>query len=505
MVDFQTTYKKLTDLAKEIAYLESASALLDWDQQTHLPKSGSDYRSAQLAYFAGEIHRRRTSPELLDWMNELIQSPDFAQAPVELKTNVSVLKREHEKSSKIPNDLVKALAQASAQGHQRWLAAREKNDFNVLASSLDNLFKLKREQSEAVGYTDSPYDVHIDDYEPGCTTRSIKDQLGAIKNDLVEIASAASNASNQPNPSVLKADVHTIEQQTLSKAISQAIGFDYNRGRLDESAHPFSTGLGPNDVRITTRYNQQSFEESLFGTLHEAGHAMYEQGLRADQYGLPSGKYCSLGIHESQSRLWENLVGRSRGFWTHFYDLTKTHTANALDDVPLDTFYRAINTVQPSLIRVEADEVTYNLHIIIRFELELDMIEGTLSIADLPDAWNQKYQDYLGITPDSHNTGVMQDIHWSAGLIGYFPTYTLGNIYASQLFSKANDELGDLNKLFEQGEFHSLKNWLNNNVHQLGRRYDAVELIESVTDTPISPKHLISYLRAKVSDIYDLQ
>ena len=504
MVEFEKTYKTLTDLANEIAYFESASALLDWDQQTHLPKSGADFRAAQLAYFAGEIHQRRTSPKLLDWMNELIESPDFAQAPTELKTNVSVLKREHEKSSKIPNDLVKAMAQASAQGHQYWLDAREKNDFKLLASPLENIFKLKREQSEAVGYTDSPYDVHIDDYEPGCTTQSIKEQFGAIKNDLVEITSAASNAPNQPSTYVLEADVHTKNQKALSKKISQEIGFDYNRGRLDESAHPFSSGLGPDDIRITTRYNEQSFEESLFGTLHEAGHAMYEQGLRADQYGLASGKYCSLGIHESQSRLWENLVGRSRGFWIHFYDLTKDLTNGALDDVPLNTFYRAINAVRPSLIRVEADEVTYNLHIIIRFELELDMIEGSLSITDLPDAWNQKYKDYLGITPDSYNTGVMQDIHWSAGLIGYFPTYTLGNIYASQLFNKANDELGDLNTLFEQGEFHSLRNWLNKNVHQLGRRYDAVKLIEHVTGAPANPIHLISYLRAKVSDIYDL-
>ncbi len=504
MTKLQETYKNLTDYVKEITYLESASALLDWDQQTHLPKSGSDYRSAQLAYFAGEIHRRRTSAELLDWMNEIIHSPEFDQAPQEIKTNVSVLKREHEKSSKVPDDLVQALAHAAAQGHQHWLDARDKNSFDLLAPPLEHLFKLKREQSEAIGYTDSPYDVHIDDYEPGCTTRFIKEQLGVIKKDLVEITAAASNASAQPNSAVLKANVEATEQQALSLAITQAIGFDYNRGRLDESAHPFSTGLGPDDVRITTRYNQQSFKESLFGTLHEAGHAMYEQGLRADQYGLPSGNYCSLGIHESQSRLWENLVGRSRGFWHHFYDLTKSHTASAFDNVPLDTFYNAINSVQPSLIRVEADEVTYNLHIIIRFELEVDMIEGNLSIADLPDAWNQKYKDYLGITPDSYNTGVMQDIHWSAGLVGYFPTYTLGNIYASQLFNKANDELGDLNKMFEQGEFHSLKNWLNTNVHQLGRRYDAVELIETVTGEVASSKPLISYLRGKVNEIYEL-
>ncbi len=293
-------------------------------------------------------------------------------------------------------------------------------------------------------------------------------------------------------------------QARFGRQAAAAIGFDFDRGRIDTTHHPFCTEMGPNDVRLTTRYDENFFNSSFFGTLHESGHGIYEQGLRGDWYGLPPGQYCSLGIHESQSQLWENLVGRSRSFWEYFYPQAQALFPEALNDVPLDAFYSSINHVAPSLIRVEADEATYNLHIIIRFELEQELINGQLETDDLPDAWNSKYAQALGITPDSDSNGMMQDIHWSAGLVGYFSTYSLGNLYASQFFGAAKQELGDLDQMFAAGDFAPLKNWLNREIHERGKLYSSPELGHLVTGKELSHEQLMSDLRAKLSPIYHL-
>ena len=293
------------------------------------------------------------------------------------------------------------------------------------------------------------------------------------------------------------------QQDKFCRLASEKIGFDYSRGRLDVTHHPFCTELGPDDVRMTTRFDPNFFSSAFFGTLHEAGHGIYEQGLRADQYGLPSGKYCSLGIHESQSRLWENLVGRSRSFWQHFFKPAQEHF-ESLNDMAMDDFYRAINAVGPSLIRVEADEATYNLHIIIRFELERELLNGELKTDDLPAAWNSKYEQYLGIRPESDANGVLQDIHWSAGLVGYFPTYSLGNLYASQFFDRIKAEHGDLDAMFTEGNFGPLKDWLNINVHQKGNCFASDELGKLVSGEPLSHQPLMAHLRKKLEPIYQL-
>jgi carboxypeptidase Taq len=293
-------------------------------------------------------------------------------------------------------------------------------------------------------------------------------------------------------------------QAILVQEASTGIGFDYARGRLDVMHHPFCTETGPDDCRITTRYDESFFSSAFFGTLHEAGHGIYEQGLRSEYYGLPPGKYCSLGIHESQSRLWENLVGRSLSFWQYFYPRAQELFPEALADVPLNDFYQAVNHVSPSLIRVEADEATYNLHIIIRFQLEQAVINGELETDDLPAAWNQKYKDYLGIVPETDAEGVLQDVHWAAGLVGYFPTYSLGNLYASQFFDQCRQELGDLDIMFREGNFLPLKKWLNEKIHLPGQCYSGPELAESVTGEKISPARLINHLREKLAPIYGL-
>jgi carboxypeptidase Taq len=311
-------------------------------------------------------------------------------------------------------------------------------------------------------------------------------------------------SSRRPRTDLLERTFPIEVQDKFGREAAAAIGFDFSRGRLDVTTHPFCTGLGPHDCRITTRFDEHFFSAAFFGILHEAGHGIYEQGLPAEHYGLPLGEAISLGIHESQSRLWENLVGRSRAFWTHFFPLAQQRFPAALSDVKLDEFYFAISDVRPSLVRVEADEATYNLHILVRFELERALLDGDLQASDLPGAWNEKYRQYLGIVPPDNRDGVLQDVHWSAGLIGYFPTYSLGNLYASQFFAQAEAELGNLDGSFARGDFRLLFDWLHDRIHRHGQRYSAAELVQRVTGRPLSAGPLIEHLRAKLGPLYRL-
>ena len=398
---------------------------------------------------------------------------------------------------KLPSRLVEEMARACSEGHQIWVDARRDNDFTKFAPALKTIIKLKQEQADTIGFDDCRYDALMHEFEPDAKTADVARILEDLRCELVPLVSAIKESSQQTPVDILHRSFPVAAQEKFVLEASAKIGFDYDRGRLDVTHHPFCTEMGPNDCRITTRYDANFFSSAFFGTLHEAGHGIYEQGLPADQYGLPPGQYCSLGIHESQSRLWENLVGRSYSFWQHFYPAAVKHFPAALADVSMDQFYAAINHVAPSLIRVEADEATYNLHIIIRFQLEQELIEGSLSVDDLPEAWNTKYQDSLGVTPPDNSDGVLQDVHWSAGLIGYFPTYSLGNLYASQLFTAAGEQLGDLDAQFAAGEFAPLKDWLNTNIHQYGKRYSSSELCEKVSGAPLSQSHLMSHLREK--------
>jgi carboxypeptidase Taq len=328
--------------------------------------------------------------------------------------------------------------------------------------------------------------------------------LGDLRDELVPLAADIRESGRTPDRTLLRRSYPVDVQESLGRRIAAAIGFDFRRGRLDVTAHPFCTAPGPHDCRITTRYEEGYFSGALFGTLHEAGHGIYDQGLPAEYFGLPPGEAVSMGIHESQSRLWENLVGRSRSFWQHFYPPAQQAFPEALGEVALDDFYFAINDVRPSPIRIESDEATYNLHILIRFELEQALLEGDLSVSDLPGAWNDKYRAYLGIEPANDSEGVLQDIHWSAGLFGYFPTYSLGNLYAAQFFAQADQALGGLAAQFARGDFAPLRGWLSANIHQQGQRYTAAEIVERVTASPLSHQALISHLRGKLGALYKI-
>jgi carboxypeptidase Taq len=498
------TFDKLCAHARETALLQSVAELLGWDERTKMPPAAGAYRAEQMTYLSSLTHRRHTDPQLGDWLDELAAS-DLASDPhSDAGATIRQMRREYDKLRKLPQTLVEELTRASVLGQQAWVEARRNDDFATFAPILERIVNLKRQQAEAIGYADCPYDALLDDFEPGETTINVAGVLAALRSELVPLVAAIAESSRKPDLNILKRSYSIDAQERFGKQAAAAIGFEFNRGRLDVTHHPFCAGMGPDDCRLTTRYDERFFPSGFFSILHEAGHGIYDQGLRSEQYGLPPGTYVSLGIHESQSRMWENMVGRSVPFWRHFFPLAQQAFPEALGGTQVEDFCFAVNDVRPSLIRVEADEATYNLHIIIRFELEQALINDGLAIKDLPAAWNQKYRDYLDIEPPSDADGVLQDVHWSAALIGYFPTYALGNLYAAQFYAQAAKDVGPLDEQFERGEFASLLGWLREKIHRPGQCYSARELVETVTGQPLSHDSLIAYLREKYTSYYDL-
>jgi carboxypeptidase Taq len=495
-------YEQVCGYARQTAVLASIEAILDWDEHTMLPPAGTEHRARQLTLLSGMIHDRWTNAEFGQRLAELVEDSLAADPAGDAGANLRRLKREYDKRVKLPKSLVEELAQTAVFAQQAWVEARRKSDFSHFRPWLDKMLGLKRQEAEALGYAECPYDALLDRYEPDARTAEVAVVLAGLRQQLVPLVQAVGQSGRRPDVSILHRSFPLDAQQAFGRMAAARIGFDFDRGRLDVTAHPFCSGLGPSDCRITTRYDEHFFNEAFFGILHEAGHGIYEQGLRADQYGLPLGEAVSLGIHESQSRLWENFVGRSLAFWQFFYPEAQRRFT-ALSDVPLGEFHFAVNDVRPSLIRTEADEATYNLHILIRFELEQALLSDDLPLDDLPGAWNAKYEEYLGITPPDAAQGVLQDIHWSAGLIGYFPTYALGNLNAAQLFRQADADLGGVAEQFARGEFQPLRQWLGEKVHRQGQRYSAAELIRRVTGQPLSHVPLVEHLRRKFGPLYE--
>lgn len=499
----EKAYEELVTRCREIHTLGACEALLYWDERTYMPRGGAEGRSKQAALLSGIIHEKFTGPrigELLSTIegSNLVSNPESDEA-----VNVKELRRDYDKQVKLPKDLVEELARVTSLAQGIWGEAREKSDFSHFLPKLKEVIALKFRQAEAYGYDTEPYDALIDDYEPDATCEDISAVFASLRDELVPLVHAIVESGKHPDMSIIENDFPVDLQEKFGKESSAAVGFDYTTGRIDISTHPFTTGIGPGDVRITTRFNPKHFGQSFFGTLHEAGHGMYEQGLPDEHFGTPLAESVSLGIHESQSRMWENLVGRSLPFWKHFYPKA-VDTFPSLNGVKLDDFYFAINDVRPSFIRVEADEVTYNLHILLRFEIERDLFAGKIKAEDLPAIWNSKFKDYFGIEPSNDTDGCLQDIHWSAGLFGYFATYALGNLYASQFFAKAKEEMPDLEDKFASGNFSELKDWLRKNIHSQGKRYRAGDLVEKITGEPLSHQAMMTYLKAKFSELYGI-
>lgn len=504
-VPVEEKYEQLCRHVRTTSLLTSIDSLLGWDERTQLPLAAGAYRAEQMTYLAGLIHDRNVDPQLGEWLAELAGSPLAADPQSDAAVTLRELKRLYDKHTKLPKPLVEELARAAVEGQQLWDEARKSDRFETFRPLLERMVELKRQEADALGFAETRYDALLDNHEPGELTSSVTRVLSGLREELVPLVQAIADCPRRPDVSLLKRHFPQAAQQQFGRRGAEAIGFDFTRGRLDVTSHPFCTDLGPHDCRITTRYDENFFPMAFFGILHETGHGLYDQGLRVEHYGLPLGHFVSMGIHESQSRLWENLVGRSRAFWEHFYPQAQQVFPAALCDVALGDFHFAINDVRPSLIRVEADEVTYNLHIIIRFELEQALIGGDLTVADLPGAWKEKYQQYLGIEPPNDADGVLQDIHWSAGLFGYFPTYSLGNLYAAQLFAQADADLGGLGQQFARGEFQPLLSWLREKIHHQGQRYTAGQLIERVTGKPLGHADLINYLLVKMEPLYSAE
>jgi len=502
---FTETFELLCQHAREAALLESVNQLLEWDERTIMPHRAGAYRAEQVTLLAALVHQRQVDPRIGGWLDELSGSPLAADPHSDTGATIRELRRKYEKKTRQPQALVEELARTAILGQQAWAEARKNDDFKSFQPLLEKTMHLKRQQADCLGFKECRYDALLDEYEPAETTSNVARVLEELRRELVPLVAEIAASGKTPNREILARSYPIASQREFGTATGIAVGFDFERGRLDETLHPFCSTMGPHDCRITTRYNERHFNEAFFGILHEAGHGIYELGLRPEQFGLPPGEAISLGIHESQSRMWENLVGRSKAFWQHFYSGAQKAFSEALGATPLDEFYFAINDVRPSLIRVEADEATYNLHILVRFELEQALINDDLPVADLPGAWNEKYRGYLGVVPPNDAQGVLQDIHWSAGLVGYFATYSLGNLYASQFFQAAQKQLGDLNAMFARGEFSPLRDWLRENIHQQGRRYSAAQLVERVTGRPLSHQDLMSHLRGKFGPLFGLK
>ena len=495
-------YDQLLYASKEISLLSSCASLLGWDEQTYMPRGGAEHRSAQMALLAGMVHEKATDPHIGDWLTQAEQAGSGADPDSDQAVNVREWRRSYDRATKLPKRLVEELARATSLGQQNWVEARTARNYAQFQPVFETILNLKREEAACLGTGPADYDALLDDYEPGAKAADLAPLFETLRQGLVPLIVAISDAPRKPDSGVLERDYPVDRQQVFGELIAAQFGFDFERGRLDVTAHPFCTEIGPGDCRITTRYNPRDFSDAFFGILHETGHALYEQGLIPANHGTPMGEAVSLGVHESQSRLWENAVGRSREFWNYAFPPAKRVFRDALHDVSQEQFLFAINEVKPSLIRVQADEVTYSLHIIIRFELERALLAGDLATSDLPGAWSEKYQSYLNVTPANDAEGCLQDIHWSAGLFGYFPTYTLGNVFSAQLYEQAKLDLGHLPRQIERGEFAGLLGWMRAKIHRHGKRWRSAELVQHATGVKPDPRPFLNSLKTKFGELY---
>lgn len=479
--------------ARELAVINSSAAVIGWDQETYLPGAANEYRARQLAWLSSQAHELATSDA---WKKDLetAENTDPGSDP-KLTANLRELRREFDRATKLPVELVARDSMTSSLAKHAWADARVRSDFSTFAPHLETLLEIAREKADLWGYANEPYDALLEGYERGTSTATVARLFDAMRPVVCEIAAQAVEISLSQAPVLPEGPYPVAAQQRFNARIAEAIGFDFEAGRIDTTTHPFCTTLGPHDVRLTTRYMESDFTSSLFGVLHEAGHGLYEQGLPAEDFGLPSGSPVSLGIHESQSRLWENHVGRSRTFWEKWYPAAQENFPQ-LVGFSLEKFLNYLWRAEFSPIRVEADEATYDLHILLRFELERKMLNGSLAVADVPAAWNENFHASFGFTPEDDRHGCLQDIHWSMGGLGYFATYTLGNINSAQLFAAARKE-PSVAAAIDKADYLPLLGWLRKSVHACGATLDPPELIRQATGKLPSTDDYLAHLKSR--------
>ncbi len=506
-------YAALCKHLYETATLSAVNQLLNWDQETYMPPAAAANRAEQQAMLAALVHERKTSPRLGELLAACEADPSLTRAGSETAANLREVRRDYDLATRLPADLVAELARTGSQAQEAWKHAREKSDFSAFAPWLEKMMALTRRKAECYRGSGKGelYDYLLDEYEPGMTAAEIEKIFTPLRAQLTELIGRVRESKVKIPTKVLNIRCDPDDQHAFGQLVLKHMGFDLQAGRLDVTTHPFCSGFAPGDTRLTTRYRDEKFTDALYGTMHEAGHGLYEQGLpklASNKYGplfgQPLAESISLGIHESQSRMWENFVGRSRAFWKWAHPKIVKHLNKKFKDYTPKELFLATNTTQPSLIRVEADEGTYNLHVMVRFEIERALISGDLKVKDVPAEWTRRYKDYLGIDVPDDRRGCLQDVHWSFGLIGYFPTYTLGNLYAAQFWETIEEAIPDLHKQIAKGQFLELKEWLNTNIHRHGRRYLASELCKKVTGKELSAEPLLRHLTSKAEAVYGI-
>lgn len=519
MATKSSPFAELCSLAREAGTLSSVSSLVNWDQETYMPPAAAAHRAEQASLLASLLHARRTSKQMGDLIAACEQDKSLAgDTASPAAAAVREFRRDYDLATKLPNELVSELAKVGSQAQEVWKEARKQSDFAMFAPWLEKMMGLARRKADCYGVPTGPggkpgerYDALLNEYEPGITAAEIDSIFKPLRTRLAGFIAEISKSRNKPSDKPLHVTIDADRQHKFGHFVLEAMGFDLKAGRLDTTTHPFCSEMGPSDVRLTTRYRDEKFTDALYGTMHEAGHGLYEQGLPKNGtldgiplFGTPLAEAISLGIHESQSRMWENLVGRSHPFWEWALPHAKKMLGPALEPFSVDDMYRAANIVSPSYIRVEADEATYNLHIMLRFEMERALLAGDLQVKDVPGTWNRKFKEYFGIEVPDDRRGCLQDVHWSFGLIGYFPTYTLGNLYAAQFWETIRGQISDLDQQIRRGDFKALKAWLNTNIHAHGKRYRAADLCKIVTGKPLSADPLMRHLEGKLRPVYGI-
>lgn len=494
----------LKEILNKVSRVGEAAALLDWDQQCYMPPGGAEARAEQAAVLGRIHHDMFTSDEVGTLLEKSRAEMNGADPDSDDAALVRVTQRNYDRETKVPGDLVAEFAKTTSLAHETWVHARKNNDYESFRPTLEKVVDLCRQIGEHRGYEEHIYDALMDPFEPGMKSSEVDMIFGALRPKLVEMVQRIQSSSVKPDDSIMTRSYPIEKQREICNDVVKLVGYDFENGRQDEAPHPFCTNFSNKDVRITTRFDEHYLPGSVFASLHEAGHAMYEQGSPDKFEGTPLAGGASLGFHESQSRMWENQVGRSKEFLEHYFPTLQKAFPDALGSVSVADFRLAANSVKPSLIRVEADEVTYGLHIMLRYELEKMMLEGSVDFRELPELWNSKMQDYLGITPDKDANGVLQDVHWSSGILGYFPTYQLGNLISAQLWEKMNADVAGIPEQMRRGEFGSILQWLRDNVHAYGSKYMPSDLIVKSTGKPLSSDAYIRYIESKYSELYSL-
>ncbi|WP_270182253.1 carboxypeptidase M32 [Alkalihalobacillus sp. CinArs1] len=501
-VDLNKIEQDFLNYTKKMTGFNEAIGLMYWDLRTGAPKKGAEQRSEVIGMMSSEVFNMSVSDEMKNYLSNLSNAKD--QLDEKTVKAVEECQKEYDRNIKIPAEEYSEYVILSSKAESVWEEAKEKNDFELFRPYLEKLVAFNQKFVEYWGYEDNKYNTLLDLYEPGVTVDMIDRVFGQLRDHIVPLVKKVVESSDKPHTDFLFEHFPKEKQQDFSLEILKKMGYDFDAGRLDTTVHPFATGLNPGDVRVTTKYDEGDFRTAVFGTIHEGGHALYEQNISTDLIGTPLCSGTSMGIHESQSLFWENFVGRNKSFWKNNYETLKAYSSGQFDGVSLDDYYRAINVAGPSLIRIEADEMTYALHIMVRYEIEKGLINGEIEVKDLPSIWNEKMEEYLGITPDNDANGVLQDVHWSGGAFGYFPSYALGYIYAAQIKHAILKDLPNFDELLESGDLLPIKEWLTEHIHQYGKMKKPVEIIKDITGEGLNAAYLIEYLENKYSEVYHI-